>query len=654
MGAHDLECFENAFHSLDRGTHARSVTVLGQPVYTLSLGLGVRLPLHGNLGASPAALLAPRLPAPVAHWLLLAAALAAAVVVVRAAIDPLGGTAMSWLAVLLLFCSAPMAAYTVYNDWPETAVTYCALVAGVFAPHAFLELRRVSSPNRRRLAAVGLGAMVFGVVAASHPGYWPQLGGALALSMALSMVRPFETVRDRVWAILVVGTAAALGVLIHVPDVLREAALGAGLVRDTQGPTGDLFLTHWFPLSNPGPRLPFSLLPLAAISTVGAVLVTPGWRLVVMASGAASVALAVAASTLSPGSNPMAPSTTWTLRDAATVFAVLSAALAASTVLGGTHTPPAAARPRALLRWGLLALLLVAATQGPLYGASLLWNPPAEIARPWNHDWQTATSRLGERGMPLTDFPPGLRTALWQGGRAEMRAGGRASTDWADAGYPMVTAWTKNRTMAQLIRPNDILFDQTTDLSTGVLCDPASAGFLQLRYLLLPPGESCDGWTPHPTALVDGRWAVASSTRDDRVRTVRLRDVPADVQRQPALGNDLALVHALVPQPGTSVLVAPDHVSLTLTDAARDEDVVVVLPVAYDPAWYSSSGRVISLGGLLAVTGADAMAIRLSWQPDAPVVLRALGSRAAQALSILGFIALALVAGGAPRPRPTR
>jgi len=631
VGAHDLECYENAFHSLDRGTDSRYVTVLGQPVYTLSLGLGVRLPLHGNLGASPAALLAPGLPAPLVHWLLLAAALAAAIVVVQVALEPLGGRMVSWLAVLLLFCSVPMVAYTVYNDWPETAITYCALVGGVFAPHALLQVGCLRG-TRRRLAVWGLLAIVFGLLAASHPGYWPQLAGSLGLSMALSLACPSYTRRERLLAIAAVGTAATLGVLIHIPDVLREAALGAGLPRDTQGPAGELLLTHLFPLSDPGARLPFSLLPLAVASIAWGFTVGRGWRPFVVASGAASIAIAIAASTLLPGSVAMAPSTTWTLRDAATVFAVLSAAYAAS-LLGGRHR-----------RWGLAALLMIGA-QGPLYAASLLWAAPSGGLRPWNHDWRTATTRLAERGMPVAELPPGFRTALWSGGRAEMRLDGQASTDWADAGYPMVTAWTKNRTMAQLVRPNEILFDQTTDLDTRVLCDPAAAGFLRLRYLLLPPGQSCEEWTLHSNALVDGRWAVATRARDDRVRTVQLPDVPPDIRSQPALGDDLTLVRALVPQPGTSIAISADHVSLTLANAPG-ADIAVVLPVAYDPAWHASSGRVVSLGGLLAVSGAEVARLRVDFVPDAPLRVRAIGMRMAQVLSLFGFVALGLAGRG--------
>src|ERR1051325_8668125 len=71
IGTHDLENYNHSFFSLDRGTRMEMIKVFGQPVYTLAVGLGVRLPLHGNLGASPAAMLAPRLPEPITYWLLL-------------------------------------------------------------------------------------------------------------------------------------------------------------------------------------------------------------------------------------------------------------------------------------------------------------------------------------------------------------------------------------------------------------------------------------------------------------------------------------------------------------------------------------------------------------------------------------------------------
>src|SRR5687767_3027961 len=175
-GTHDLECYENAFCSLARGTDTATVNAFGQPVYTLSIGLGTRLPLHGNLGASPAALLARVLPEPATHWLLLMLAMGAAALVVIHAVQPLGGPLVAWGAVLVLLWSPPMVTYTVFNDWPETAVTYCALVGGIFAPHALVMARlRQGSGGQAGWARWALLALTFSLLAMAHPGYWPQL-----------------------------------------------------------------------------------------------------------------------------------------------------------------------------------------------------------------------------------------------------------------------------------------------------------------------------------------------------------------------------------------------------------------------------------------------------------------------------------------------
>src|SRR3989338_7435467 len=89
LGSRDLESYEHVFFSLDRGTAVESVRVMGHPVYTLALGLGVRLPLQGSVGSSPGALLAPFLPAPLASRLFLAFSIGAAVLVARHALAPL-------------------------------------------------------------------------------------------------------------------------------------------------------------------------------------------------------------------------------------------------------------------------------------------------------------------------------------------------------------------------------------------------------------------------------------------------------------------------------------------------------------------------------------------------------------------------------------
>jgi hypothetical protein len=242
-----------------------------------------------------------------------------------------------------------------------------------------------------------------------------------------------------------------------------------------------------------------------------------------------------------------------------------------------------------------------------------------------------------------------------------MRLSALPSTDWADAGYPLVTAWTKNRTMAGLVRPNDYLFDQTTDLSSQVLCDPIAAPFLRLRYLVLPDGQSCDGWAVQHGARIDQRWTLARPARvDARAFAVRLSDLMPDVRSAPALGGNLRFVSQLVPLAGSSLDFAGGRLSVTLGDSPRDGDLALVLPVAYDPAWSASSGRTVNLAGFLAVEVAAAPRVDVAFVPDAPLRLRALGMLAAQAAGAIGIALASILARADNRavastsPRPVR
>jgi len=179
IGPRDLESYDTAFFSLDRGTAVQSEHVLGHPVYTLSLGLGLRLPLHGSLGASPVAAIGPFLPMPLTYGLLLACAIASAVMVVRYALDPVCGRLVSWLAVVHLFCSMPIVTYTISSDWPEIVVAYIAIVACVFAPHALLAARAARSTTERRIVWISIAGVVWSLVAVAHSGYWPHIAATL-------------------------------------------------------------------------------------------------------------------------------------------------------------------------------------------------------------------------------------------------------------------------------------------------------------------------------------------------------------------------------------------------------------------------------------------------------------------------------------------
>jgi hypothetical protein len=218
---------------------------------------------------------------------------------------------------------------------------------------------------------------------------------------------------------------------------------------------------------------------------------------------------------------------------------------------------------------------------------------------------------------------------------------------WPDAGYQLVTAWTKNRTMAGLVQPNEVLFDQTTDLASEVLCDPVAAPFLRLRYLVMPDGQQCDGWSIVPGARIDGRWSMAQLTVPDmRVFAVRLDRLTPRERDAPAFGGDLSFVRQLTAVPGSSLAMQGNRLLVAFNQQSTDPGLAVVLPVAYDPAWKVSSGQTRNLAGLLALESPGASRIELTFAPDLALRVRALGFLAAQIAGSVG-IALASLFPGA-------
>jgi len=216
-----------------------------------------------------------------------------------------------------------------------------------------------------------------------------------------------------------------------------------------------------------------------------------------------------------------------------------------------------------------------------------------------------------------------------------------ASTDFADAGYLLVTVWTKQRTMRTLVEPNEVLFDQSIELSPEVLCDAHAVSFLQLRYLLLPRDVECAPWILMADMLVDGWLDVAVvKERDDRVRALPMAQLTEPAINARALSASAALLPALVPLPGTAVTIAPPSVVVRLGDPSVAHGQALVLPVFYDSAWRASSGEVHNVGGLVALAGVDVPQVRLEFVPDLVAVLRALSMTLAQALTVLGFLGL--------------
>jgi len=256
---------------------------------------------------------------------------------------------------------------------------------------------------------------------------------------------------------------------------------------------------------------------------------------------------------------------------------------------------------------------------------------------------RSGEDRARMRGLPTDRLEPG-RLALWPSVRAQMRDALRASTDLAAAGFPLVTALTKDRTMRGLVGPNELLFNQTTDLSAEILCDGTAVRFLQLRYIVAPPDVECQSWRHIPDLQVDGRLGVGIARElDDRAWALPLARVGEPPALRPALSADSSLLRDLVPLAGTSVALTPGGAAVRLDAPSRADGYALVLPLAYDPALRSSSGEVRRVGGLAAVTGIDRGDVTVAFVPDLVALLRAASMTLAQLLAVVGFVGMASV-----------
>lgn len=657
FGTRDLESYEHAFFSLDRGTRVESVQVLGHPVYTYSVGLGVRLPLQSSFGASPVSAAARILPAPVSYWLLITVSFACTLLVLRHALEPLCGRLVTWIAALLVFCSVPIVTYAVYNDWPDVTFTYSAMMACVFAPQALLATLAAPRPVRARtIGALSVAALTWGAVALSHPGYWPHIAATLVGAAGLALVRSDLLWRHRLVAVALLAVVTLLPVAAQVPDILRElnipGADTSAIGRYTEPPEGALVAANLFPFGILGSRMPFSHLLLALLSLViGATSIDRQNRRLSMGAALLSIGFAIGASTLPAGSAAYSPTGIWTLRDPAAGFAILAAAaVVAGLRSGGTRLP---------VQRLALAALLVVALQGPAYAARLVLTnfggpQPEETASQWRNqgiwtrDMTSPAERVRLRGLVRDPQPAGQRLALWPGVRGAMRTDRVPATDFADAGYTLVTAWTKQRTMRGLVRPNEQMFNQAVELAPEILCNPAAIAFLQLRYLVAPPATTCEPWTSIPGVRIDGRYALFSaSAMDERVRTLAATPASDQLRLQPALVEGSPLLRALEPVNGSAVRLEPPgaeiRLEIRLNDPAATAARTLVLPVAYDEAWQASDGRAHNVGGLLALTDVRQPRVTLEWVPDRVAWLRAGAMAVAQILTLLGFIGLVSV-----------
>ena len=643
VGTRDLESYEHAVFSLNRGTAVDAVSVLGQPVYTLAVGFGVRLPLHGSLGASPAAILAPYLPVPLTYWLLLAFTIAAATLIVRQALEPTCGRLVSWMAAVLVFCSVPMVNYTIYDDWPETAVTYCAFVACVFAPHAMLDSLRSASGRAGRIGVLAVAATVWALVVLAHPGYWPLLALTLAVTGALAFCRSDHSLRARLAVVAALAVVCLTAVALPGFDILRDL-IATTAIGDTDRsvdplPAGVL-ASNVFPFGEVGARFPFSYLVLAVVSIPVAIASPhPHVRMMILGSAFASVAVALGAVVLSPRGTvaAYAPSASWALRDPAGVLAVLSGAWAAAAAFRSLSH-----RRLVAIKWGAAGALAIAALQGPAYAVTLITRELTH-EESWTRDLTTPEERASRRGLRPDRVPPGQRLVLWPDVRQAMRNTRLPSTDFADAGYLLVTAWTKQRTMRGFIDNNSVLFNQTTELSARVLCDAKAVQFLQLHYLLRPADVApCAPWSPVPDLRVDDSIEVdVAREPDDRIRALPVARLAEPFTRKQALAAESELLPVLAPLAGTSLNIEPTGAVLRLDDPSVAQGQALVLPIAYDAAWRTPSGQVRNVGGLLALVDVDQSQLMLTFVPDLVAVLRAFAMALAQVLGLAGVLGLA-------------
>jgi hypothetical protein len=520
------------------------------------------------------------------------------------------------------------------------------------------------------MASLSVAAALWGLLGLSHPGYWPFLAGTLVLTSLLVIVRSDKyTVRSRLTVIAMLAVVSLVAVAMQAPDITREFSVegadASSMTRFVASPEGHLISSNLFPFGEFGPRRPFTYLFLALLSIAVALkwhypLPATGYRRattdgpppthcialsygqpptgLIVGSGLISILLGIAAERLYPASTLYAPSAGWALRDPALAFAVLAGAGAAAVV----------AQPgRAALRWAgpITAALVLAALQGPAYAVRLAvtnMGDPVFARSSWTHDMTTPSERLAIRGFGRDERPSGERVALWPGTVETMREQRRPSTDFADAGYRLVTAKVKQRTMRGLIRPNETLFEQWVELPPEVLCDAGAVAFLRLRYLLAPPDVDCAPWRRLPGAFVDGSLEVrVAAEPDERVRALPAADLSSPIGRTPALSAGSPILPALTPLPGTSLRIDTQALTIGIDDPSVTSGQALVVPVAFDPAWRVSNGRLQNAGGLVAITDVGERQVTLRFVPDLVTVLRAASMTLAQLCAIVGFLGLA-------------
>lgn len=418
--------------------------------------------------------------------------------------------------------------------------------------------------------------------------------------------------------------------------------------RPFRRPIAGLWASNWpWPLPR-STRAPFTFL----LMTITSLAIGVRWhdvarRRLLLGSGLASLAFGFGAAHLSFAGTPFTPSAVWALRDPAISFAVLGAACAVAVLHANRVEHAIGVR-------SLGILLLMCGLSGPVIaaGTTLRSNDLAELFDAFvaPRGMTPPQSRISERGLHVNQVAVGSRIALWPGVYREMRNRNGTQADFADAGYVLVTAWVKQRTMKRVVEPagdnNEVLFEQSTFLPADVLCRPSAVGFLQLNYLLAPVPITCDAWRAvTPTLVVDG-WLTAytAGASDLRVRAVSSPTISETMRQEAALAPGSSLLSALMPLPGTSVTLGVRDVVIQQDRPSLSAGLTLILPVAYDSVWKASSGRIENVSGLLALTAVSQSRVVLSFEPDMVAILHSTAMTLSQLFTCLGLIGLAGVA----------
>jgi hypothetical protein len=145
---------------------------------------------------------------------------------------------------------------------------------------------------------------------------------------------------------------------------------------------------------------------------------------------------------------------------------------------------------------------------------------------------------------------------------------------------------------------------------------------------------------------VDGYWLVAvAPAGGPAAYGIDISQLSTEIAGTAAFSPGSSLFAAVRPVRGTSMTIG-NRLIVRSADVSSLDGKALVLPVAYDSAWQSSSGSVRNVGGLLAVTGISRPETTLEFHADAPLQLRAFANLLAQVIAGLGLAGVAVRAAG--------